>query len=166
MDNKAGPWRLTGLALAQLALFVPTIVVLVFVVLGASLAIITVGIPILLVSVPALHWLAGVHRSMAATTLGHDVPAGYLPTEGQPVMRRLQTWALDPMTWRELALDAGLDHRRVRAGAAHRAAADTGRDRRPLVVRRSPHHARRAPPGPVLPQPRATPRPWSSGSST
>ena len=103
MEDKAGPWRLTGLALAQLALFAPTIVVLVFVVLGASLAIVTVGIPILLVSVPALHWVAGVHRSMAATTLGHEVPAGYLPTEGQPPMRRLRTWALDPVTWRELA---------------------------------------------------------------
>jgi signal transduction histidine kinase len=103
METKAGPWRLTGLALAQLALFVPTIVVFVFVVLGAGLAVITVGIPILLVGVPALRWLAGVHRSMAATTLGHDVPAGHLPTEGLPTMRRLQTWARDPMTWRELA---------------------------------------------------------------
>ena len=52
MDRKAGPWRLTGYALAQLALFVPTIVVFVLVVLGAALAIITVGIPILLVERP------------------------------------------------------------------------------------------------------------------
>ena len=69
MDRKAGPWRLTGYALAQLALFVPTIVVFVFVVLGAALAIITVGIPILLVSVPALHWVAGVPVSYTHLTL-------------------------------------------------------------------------------------------------
>ena len=81
----------------------PTIVVFVFVVLGAALAIITVGIPILLVSVPALRWLADRHRSMAAATLGHAVPSGRLPAEGLPMMRRLQTWARDPMTWRELA---------------------------------------------------------------
>ena len=102
MDRKAGPWRLTGYALAQLALFVPTIVVFVLVVLGAALAIVTVGIPILLVSVPALRWLAETHRSMAEKTLGHPVPAGYLPTADQSPMRRIQTWARDPMSWREL----------------------------------------------------------------
>ncbi len=103
MESRAGPWRLTGFALAQLALFVPTVVVLVSVVLGAGLAVVTVGIPILLLSVPALRWLAGVHRSMAADSLGYAVPAGYLPTAGQSTMRRLQTWATDAMTWREMA---------------------------------------------------------------
>ncbi len=82
MEKQPGPWRLTSYALAQVLLFAPTIVAVVLVVLGAGLAVITVGIPILLVSVPALRWITGVHRSMAARTLGYDVPAGYLPTEG------------------------------------------------------------------------------------
>ena len=82
MQKQPGPWRLTSYALAQVLLFAPTVVALVFVLLGAGLAVITVGIPILLVSVPALRWITGVHRSMAARTLGYDVPAGYLPTEG------------------------------------------------------------------------------------
>ena len=102
MEKQPGPWRLTSYALAQVLLFAPTIVAVVLVVLGAGLAVITVGIPILLVSVPALRWITGVHRSMAARTLGYDVPAGYLPTEGLGLMRRVLTWARDPMTWRDI----------------------------------------------------------------
>ena len=84
MDRKAGPWRLTGYALAQLALFVPTIVVFVLVVVGAALAIVTVGIPILLVSVPGLRWLADRHRSMAAEVPGPPrCRRRTCPTDGQ-----------------------------------------------------------------------------------
>lgn len=102
MHTSAGPWTVTGFAARQLLLVVPTIVTVVCATLGGVLAPVILGIPLLVVFVPALRWLADQHRTMAALTLGHDVPAGYLPTAGLPPLRRLQTWAQDPMTWRDL----------------------------------------------------------------
>ena len=102
MQQPAGPWTVTAFATRQVLLMVPTVVVFVLVVVGGVLSLATVGIPLLLLSVPALRWIADQHRSMAATTLGHAVPAGYLPTDGLSPVRRLRTWAVDPMTWRDL----------------------------------------------------------------
>ncbi|HEX6149449.1 sensor histidine kinase [Nocardioides sp.] len=102
MHTPAGPWTVTRFAALQVLLLVPTVLAFVLVVVGGALAVVTVGVPLLLVAVPALRWITGIHRRMAAATLGHELPAGYLPTDGLPAMRRLQTWALDPMTWREL----------------------------------------------------------------
>lgn len=102
MNQQAGPLRLTGFAALQLLMFPLVLITLVLVVVGGTLTVITVGIPILLVGLPALHWITDQHRSMAEETLGQDVPANRLPTEGQPLMKKLQIWALDPMTWREL----------------------------------------------------------------
>lgn len=102
MRTPAGPWTVTGFAARQLLLLVPTVLAVVLVVVGGVLTVVTVGIPLLLLVVPCLRWLADQHRTMAARTLGHDVPAGYLPTEGLTPLRRLRTWAVDPMTWRDL----------------------------------------------------------------
>lgn len=102
MHKPAGPWTVTGFAALQLLLIVPTLLAVVTVALGGVLAVITVGVPLLLLAVPALRWIAERHRSMAARVLGHDVPAGYLPTEGLSPLRRVRTWAVDPMTWRDL----------------------------------------------------------------
>jgi signal transduction histidine kinase len=102
VQKPAGPWTVTRFAALQVLLLVPTVLVFVLVAVGGVLAVVTVGIPILLVAVPALRWITDVHRRMAARALGHDLPPDYLPTDGLPVMRRVQTWALDPMSWREL----------------------------------------------------------------
>lgn len=102
MSTSAGPWRLTGFAAAQLVLFPLVVVVVVLTALSGVLAIVTVGVPTLLVSLPALRWLADRHRSMAARVLGHPVPADHRPTDGQSALRRTLTWARDPMTWREI----------------------------------------------------------------
>jgi signal transduction histidine kinase len=102
VQKPAGPWTVTQFAALQVLLLVPTVLAFVLVAVGGVLAVVTVGIPILLAAVPALRWITGVHRRMAARALDHDVPADYLPTDGLPLMRRVQTWALDPMTWREL----------------------------------------------------------------
>jgi signal transduction histidine kinase len=103
MDTKAGPWRLLGYAGLHLLMLVPVLVVLVLVLVGAATAVVTVGLPLLLGLVPAQRWLADQHRRIAGAILGHELPAGYLPTAGLSPMRRLQAWARDPMTWRELA---------------------------------------------------------------
>lgn len=102
MHKPAGPWTVTGFAAVQVLLMVPTILVFVLVAVGGLLTVVTVGVPLLLLVVPALRWIAEKHRTMAARTLGHEVPAGYLPTAGLSPLRRLQAWAIDPMTWREL----------------------------------------------------------------
>ncbi|SFB41873.1 Signal transduction histidine kinase [Nocardioides alpinus] len=102
MRTSAGPWTVTGFAACQLLLVVPSIVAVVLVAVGGLLALVTIGVPILLLGLPALRWIADRHRSMAARTLGHDVPADYLPTEGLSTLARVRTWAVDPMTWRDL----------------------------------------------------------------
>ena len=102
MQKPAGPWTVTRFAALQVLLLVPTVLALVLVAVGGVLAVVTVGIPILLVAVPALRWITAVHRRMAERALGHKLPPDYLSTEGMPAMRRVQTWARDPMSWREL----------------------------------------------------------------
>ena len=102
MTTPAGPWRLTGFAVVQVVLFPVAAVFVVLTAVSGVLAIVTIGVPVLLVTLPVLRWVADRHRSMAARTLGHPVPAYHLPVEGQSALRRILTWARDPMTWREL----------------------------------------------------------------
>ncbi|CUR58509.1 putative Signal transduction histidine kinase-like protein [metagenome] len=103
MAQRPSPLRLTGYALAQVALAVPTMLAATLVAVGGGTALLVVGIPILLVGLPLLRWIADRHRAMAAETLGHPVPADRLPDDDLPLLRRLGTWGRDPMTWRELA---------------------------------------------------------------
>lgn len=97
------PLRLTGLAAVQVLLFFPALVLFILVVVGGVLTLVTVGIPILIAALPGLRWVADRHRTVAAEILGYPVPANRLPDRGLPLVKRLQTWARDPMTWRELA---------------------------------------------------------------
>jgi signal transduction histidine kinase len=69
---------------------------------AAVLAVIVIGIPILMVSVPATRWLANQHRRMAGEILGSPVPAPYRILEGGTRMERLRAAAADPLTWRDL----------------------------------------------------------------
>ncbi|WP_374456955.1 sensor domain-containing protein [Nocardioides sp.] len=103
MAPRPSPLRLTGHALAQVALAVPTLVAAVLVAVGGATAPLVVGIPILLLGLPMLRWIADRHRAMAATTLGHPVPADRLPDDDRSLPARMATWGRDPMTWRELA---------------------------------------------------------------
>jgi len=103
MVEKAGPVRLTGHAFAHVLLLVPTVLALVLVVVGAATAPLVLGIPLLVLGLPALRWIADQHRSMAADALGHPVPSGHRPTVGQPFLQRLSISARDPMSGREAA---------------------------------------------------------------
>lgn len=103
MTERVSPWRLTGYAALHVALVLPTLLLFALVAVGAVTAVVTVGIPILLVLFPLLRKVAEKHRQVASTILRYDVRGHHYPTEGMSAMRRLQTWALDPMTWRELA---------------------------------------------------------------
>ncbi len=101
--TNASRLRMTGYAALQLLLAVPALLLFVLDVVGGALALIVVGLGILLVTLPATRWLAGVHRDMAASVLGSPVPAAYRPAEGLSALGRLRVRAADPMTWRDLA---------------------------------------------------------------
>ncbi|WP_166391742.1 sensor domain-containing protein [Nocardioides ochotonae] len=96
-----GRLALTGYAAAQLLAFVPALLLLVLSILGGVLALLWIGIPLLLVTVPATRWLADRHRRIAQRVLGAVIPEQYRPRERGPV-RRVLGWARDPMTWRDL----------------------------------------------------------------
>ncbi len=103
VQTRPSPWLLTGHALVQIALLPVTVVVVVLAAVAGVLAAITVGVPLLLLTVPALHWITDRHRALAAAALGHPVPHDRMPTDGLSAMRRIKVWAWDPMTWREIA---------------------------------------------------------------
>jgi signal transduction histidine kinase len=94
--------RLTAYAAWQLVLFVPSLLVLIFMIVGGVLAIIVIGLLFLIVAVPAGRWIADEHRRMAANVLGTPIPNQYRRTE-PGIVGKVTGWATDPMTWRDLA---------------------------------------------------------------
>ena len=95
--------RMTAYAAAQLLLAVPGIVVFVLVVVGGATSLVVVGLPILLVAVPACRWIADRHRAMAGRVLGTPFPPVYRERPAGGLGQRIVGWAGDPMTWRDLA---------------------------------------------------------------
>ena len=94
--------RMTAYAAAQLLLAVPGIVVFVLVVVGGATALVVVGVPLLLVALPACRWIANQHRAMAGRVLGTPFPPAYRERRDGGLIQRLVGWAGDPMTWRDL----------------------------------------------------------------
>ena len=94
--------RMTAYAAAQLLLAVPGIVVFVLVVVGGATSVVVVGLPLLLVAVPACRWIADRHRAMAGRVLGTALPRAYREAPGG-LVQKIVGWASDPMTWRDLA---------------------------------------------------------------
>ncbi|WP_328992251.1 sensor histidine kinase [Kribbella sp. NBC_01245] len=72
-------------------------------VVATPLVIVTVGIPLLLVAIPATRWYANVHRSLIGTLLGVRIPRPYRQANKPGPLRFLRTAASDPATWRDLA---------------------------------------------------------------
>ena len=101
--TNAGRLRMTGYAALQLPLAVLALVLFIVDAVAAVLAVIVVGLPILMVSMPATRWLVGGHRRFAANGLGSPVPPPYRSTEGESRLESLRTMASDPMSWRDLA---------------------------------------------------------------
>jgi signal transduction histidine kinase len=97
----AGRLRMTGFAAAQVLLSVPALVLFVLDAVAGTLVVLVVGIPLLLLTLPASRWLAGLHRRMAADVLGSPVPSPYRPVGDAGLLGRLRIWAADPMTWRD-----------------------------------------------------------------
>ncbi|MEO7351700.1 MAG: sensor domain-containing protein [Marmoricola sp.] len=98
-----GRLRMTAYAGAQLLLVIPALLLFVLTVVGGALSLLVVGIPVLLLTIPAVHWMAERHRYMAGRILGTPLPAQYRPARPGGPIPRLVGWASDPMTWRDLA---------------------------------------------------------------
>ena len=95
--------RMTAYAAAQLGLAAPALALFILNAVAGGLAVIVIGIPFLLLTIPATRWLADRHRSMAGRVLGTPFPPAYrAPRAGGP-LDRLVGWAYDPMTWRDQA---------------------------------------------------------------
>jgi signal transduction histidine kinase len=90
-------WAVTLLVLAcfGLVLFIVTIA-------GFGLVLVSVGIPILLVSLPVVRWHANFHRRWAAGMLDTPIPSSYRPRRPGNVLVRLWGVVRDPATWRDL----------------------------------------------------------------
>ena len=94
---------MTAYAAAQLVLAVPALVLFILNAVAGVLAVIVVGIPLLLLTIPATRWLADQHRAMAGRVLGTPIPPQYRPHRSGGAVARLVGWASDPMTWRDQA---------------------------------------------------------------
>jgi hypothetical protein len=94
---------MTAYAAAQLVLAVPALVLFILNTVAGVLAVIVVGIPLLLLTIPATRWIADQHRSMAGRVLGTPIPTQYRPHRPGGLVARLVGWASDPMTWRDQA---------------------------------------------------------------
>jgi len=72
--------------------------------LGVGLAVTLIGIPILIGSVYAWRWLAGMERQLVGALSGAEIPRPYRPVpEGASTWKRLHSQLADPATWKDLA---------------------------------------------------------------
>src|SRR4051794_1742952 len=94
---------MTAYAAAQLVLAVPALVLFILNTVAGVLAVIVLGIPVLLLTIPATRWIADQHRAMAGRVLGTPIPTQYRPNRPGGPVARLVGWASDPMTWRDQA---------------------------------------------------------------
>jgi signal transduction histidine kinase len=72
-------------------------------VVAIPLVAVWVGIPMLLAFVPAVRGFANLHRSLAGSISGVDIPRPYRTPTQPGAVARLRTWFGDPATWRDLA---------------------------------------------------------------
>lgn len=69
---------------------------------GISLAVVIVGIPILILTVHALRWMAQAERWLVGTMLGADLEVRYRTTDEQGWWPSFQARLADPQTWKDL----------------------------------------------------------------
>jgi len=69
---------------------------------GVAVVLVSVGIPVLMVSFPLVRWLANFHRRWAGNLLGAPIPSSYrTPPDGNALVR-LWAVARDRATWRDV----------------------------------------------------------------
>src|ERR671914_2261723 len=69
---------------------------------GVGLAVTLIGIPILIATVYAWGWLAGVERRIISTLTGTQIASPYRPLPEGGWWERLRSRLADPATWKDL----------------------------------------------------------------
>jgi signal transduction histidine kinase len=69
---------------------------------GVGLAVTLIGIPILIASVYAWGWIAGVERRVIGTLTGNEIASPYRPLPESGWWERLRARLADPATWKDL----------------------------------------------------------------
>ena len=100
----------TWLNVAYLLLAFPTglayfVVLVVGITLGASLAILLIGLAILLATLAAWRAMAALERGLARGLLGVPIAAP-ADRRGQPPIEQVKGWLRDPVTWKSLVFVA------------------------------------------------------------
>jgi signal transduction histidine kinase len=96
-------WRSNAYLLASFPLGIATFVwFLTMILLGVSLLIVWVGVPILIVTVASTRWLAGGERRRAGWLLREPIPSLYLPRHRRGMLGSLHTAIGDAAIWKDL----------------------------------------------------------------
>lgn len=98
----AGRVRLTGYAAAYVLLCGVALGLFCLQAASIPLTIVTVGVVLLQLVVPAVGAFANLHRRLAEQVLGEPVPAPYRESEGTGWLARLKTWGRDPARWTDI----------------------------------------------------------------
>jgi signal transduction histidine kinase len=72
------------------------------VVTSASLVVVTIGIPLTVATVPAMHWIADLHRAWSAQVMGIPIARPYRPAVEGGMITRLRAMATDRANYRDL----------------------------------------------------------------
>ena len=101
--NEAGKrLMLLGWALTLLVLAFVGLALFIFTITGFGLVLVSIGIPMLLVSLPVVRWYANFHRRWAGRMLGTQIASSYRPPRPGNVLVRLWGVVRDPATWRDV----------------------------------------------------------------
>jgi signal transduction histidine kinase len=95
-------FALAGYAGLHVLMFGACVGLFVLTVVGIPLVLVTVGVLLLLVSVPLTRQVARAHRWIAARILDEPIPSPYRPRSGAGLVAMLRDWARDPASWRDL----------------------------------------------------------------
>ncbi|HEX3651170.1 MAG TPA: sensor domain-containing protein, partial [Pseudonocardiaceae bacterium] len=99
-ERRPGLVRLAGWGVALALLAMVAVAVFCMVVTSASVVVVTVGIPLTLMSVPWLRSIADWHRLWVADHLGIRVARPYRPLPERGRLARVRAMLTDPATWR------------------------------------------------------------------
>ena len=96
--------RLTALSLVYLAGAAPALVLLILTIVAVPLTLVTVGLALSWLAVPATTALVSVHRRVSGPLTGDDLAARYADTSGVHPLVRPAAWLTDGARWRDVAL--------------------------------------------------------------
>src|SRR5256885_9932 len=103
MANEASErLKLVGWAFVLAVLAYAGLAVFVLVITGTAVVLVSVGIPMLMVTFPVVRWYANFHRRWAGRMLGTPIPSSYRPRPPGNALVRLWATARDRATWRDV----------------------------------------------------------------